>query len=176
MIPADPAALKQVVLPITNDSASDGQPFGYRAEYLRGDATPPANDVRSSALAVTRGVEATTNNVYAGGRGYNNNPSDEAPDCPPAQDATRGVWFRFTTEGSGVHTYSAQAQRLPAGRVAVPRGQRRVRRLLRQRSFAGEQGADITYDVYVGRKSTDTGFGTTARLVVNGPGRRGRRP
>ena len=36
-------------------------------------------------------------------------------------------------------------------------------------SFSGSQGAERTYDVYVGRRPTETGFGTNARLVVNGP-------
>ena len=163
---ADPAALQRVVVPITNDTTSDGQTFSYRVRYFHGTPTPPANDLQTGALSVSRGVEATTNNVYAGGRGN----VDEGTDCPGAQDATRGVWFSYTTEAAGQHTYDATQSTfarvisLYDHDTGAFQGCSSVNGQLNAFQPAGK-----TYDVYVGRKAGHTGFGTSAKLTVTGP-------
>ncbi|HEX8120069.1 MAG TPA: hypothetical protein VF549_02280 [Solirubrobacteraceae bacterium] len=162
---ADAADLREVILPISNDSVSDGQAFAYRARWLRADPTPPGNDTAAGAVPIARGVEASASNVYAGGRGN----VDEATSCPLITDATRGVWFRFTTENHGVHTYSAQASDFDAVIALYDHDTGAFAGCDSTGVYAGEQSEGRTLDVYVGRRAGDTAFGTTARLVVNGP-------
>ncbi|HEX8206271.1 MAG TPA: hypothetical protein VF587_09455 [Solirubrobacteraceae bacterium] len=161
---ADPASLKQVVLPLTNDMTTT-QGFSYRVRYIRGQPTPPPNDLQANALAIPRGIQAETDNVYAGGRGN----VDEATECTNAQDATRGTWSRYTTEGAGLHTYNATASDFAAV-VALYRHDNGEFAGCANGSFSGVQPAGTTYDVYVGRRASNTGFGTAARLTVAGPG------
>lgn len=165
-VDGDPAAVRQVLLPLVNDSYTDGLTFGYRVLRVRGTPTPPANDTPAGAVAIGRDAVATTDNVHAGGRGN----VSEATGCPPAQDATRGVWFRFTPEGAGTHTVDATGSDFQPV-VAVYNGG--------DGSFAGCTSAGKLstflragepYDVYVGRWVNETGFGSQARLSVSGPG------
>jgi hypothetical protein len=162
---ADAAELREVILPISNDSISDGQAFVYRARWIRATPTPPANDTKDGAATVARGAEASASNVYAGGRGN----VDEATSCPLVDDATRGVWFRFTTENYGIHTYSAQGSDFGAVIALYRHDSGAFAGCGGDGVFSGEQSEGSTYDVYVGRRAGDTSFGTTARLVVNGP-------
>ncbi|HEX8085651.1 MAG TPA: hypothetical protein VF529_15265 [Solirubrobacteraceae bacterium] len=166
-VSADPATTRQLLLPLVNDSpTANDLHFNYRVRFIRGTPTPPANDTPAGAITVPLNGDATTNNVYAGGRGN----VTEATGCGPAQDATRGVWFRFTTDNDGLHSYNANFSDFGAI-VALYRAN--------DGSFAGCSGTGVfsgfqpggtTYDVYVGRSAFETRFGTQAKLAVNGPG------
>lgn len=168
----DPATVGDIVVPLVNDSdppdsttAYDDRSFSWRVEALAGTPTPPPNDERGGALPVVLGEPAEADNVYAGGLGEN-----EAPGCPGATGATRGVWFRFTLPNSGVYRFDASAGDFGA-----------VLSLVRADTggFGGcawvtpsigiQAPAGRVYDVYVGRDDGATGFGRTARLTVTGP-------
>ena len=63
---ADPAVVKRVVLPLTNDSTSDAQPFTYRVRYERGDPQPPANDLQGALDEIAAAHTLFIEHVNAG--------------------------------------------------------------------------------------------------------------
>ncbi|UUY04210.1 hypothetical protein LRS13_01380 [Svornostia abyssi] len=161
----DAARVRDLLVPLTNDTRTVDKQLTWRVQIVRGTPTPPANDGRAGATPVSLGVRATTDSVYAGGTG-----ATEADGCTPALGATNGVWFRFTTLANGTYRYSATASAY--GTVVS----------LRNAStgafggcsasgvFAGSQTAGTTYDVYVGRRGDAAdAAGTTAALDVTGP-------
>lgn len=164
-IAADPAAIRQVLLPLVNDSPTNEGTFVSRVRRQRGTPTPPANDTPSGAVAVARNGSAATDNVYAGGRGN----VDEAQGCPPVQDATRGVWFSFTPDADGMHSYDAAGSDFNAVISLYERGTGTFAGCSGTGQFTGFQRGGTTYDVYVGRWANEAGFGTQARLAVGGP-------
>lgn len=162
----DPATVGRVWLPLVNTTPStDAMSITYRIEYLRDPApTPPVNDEPGGAPTARLGVEATTDNAYAGGNG-----TDEAPDCPFAQDASRGVWFRFTTPNAGSYTFTAQGSDFAAV-VSLRAEDGSFGGCSGNGRFAAWQRPATTSLVYVGRHHNATGYGHTVRLTVTGPG------
>ncbi|MDQ3740296.1 MAG: hypothetical protein M3389_05050, partial [Actinomycetota bacterium] len=162
---ADPATLGRLLLPLVNDSYANGKTFSYRIRTVRGTPAPPANDTQGGAVAVARNATATTNNVYAGGRGN----VTEGTGCPFVQDATRGVWFRFTADADAVHSFDASASDFNAVISVYHRDSGQFYACSGAGQFNGFLRGGETYDVYVGRWADEQGYGTQARLSVTGP-------
>jgi hypothetical protein len=165
----DPAGVSEIWIPLVNDSSAvNDKVFGYTVEWEVGTPTPPANDEPAGAQTVTLGNQAEVNNVYAGGRG-----DTEAPNCPGASDASRGTWYRFTAPGDGTYSFTTTGSDFRAV-VSIYKGA----------SFQGcssgvpsgsfnvnDVAEGDVLDVYVGRhRDATVTSGTTARLLVSGPG------
>ena len=163
---ADPAVLGRILVPLVNDSLDDGLTYTYRIRTIRGPATPPANDGPDGALTVARNSSASTNNVYAGGRG---NVSEGTGCGPGTQDATRGVWFRFTADSDAIHSYDAAGSDFDAVIAVYDRATGQLISCSGAGQVNAFQRGGRAYDVYVGRWRNELGFGTQARLAVNGP-------
>ena len=168
---AGPAGLREVVLPLTNDTIStDNLNFSYRVVFHPGTPTPPANDVQSGAVTANLGVTATTDSVYAGGRGADETPSNECDGVADVTNATRGVWFRFTAPNNGQYTFNSTSSDFPSN-VSIFRTSDNA---FQGCSGNGSVGTTLTmgtsYDVLVARDSGVINTGTVARLLVSGPG------
>lgn len=172
-VSVDRAAVGDIVVPLVNDldpvgadtAPNDDQTFAWRVEALPGTPTPPPNDDRSGAIPLALGQAGSADNAYAGGLG-----DTEAPGCPGAAGATRGVWFRFTLPNSGVYRFDATASDFRAV-VSLVRADTGAFGgcAWTTPSFAGQAPEGRVYDVYVGRAAAAAGFGHTARLMVTGP-------
>ena len=164
-LPADPAVLKELVLPLTNDTtATDDLPFSFGVEFLPGAPMPPANDEKPGALPVSVGETASTETVYAGGRA-----ADEAPGCELSEfdDATRGVWYRFRNGGDGDVRFDASGSDFPAVVALFTSAGRFKDCGLGSVEIESYPGAD--YDVFVARQAGRSGGGSRALLSVQGP-------
>ena len=128
-LPADPALLRQLVVPLTNSSTTDGHGFSFRLQYVRGTPTPPANDEKAGAATVARGVEATTNNVYAGGPGERH--QGDRLRAHPGRHTRRLVPLHH--RGLRDPHLLGAGERLQHRRQPVPRRHRGVRRVFEQR-------------------------------------------
>lgn len=172
-VSVDRASVGDIVVPLVNDldpvladtAPDDDRAFAWRVEAMPGTPTPPPNDERSGAVAMALGQTGSSDNAYAGGLG-----DTEAPGCPGAAGAARGVWFRFTTPNGGVYRFDATASDFRAV-VSLVRADTGAFGgcAWTTPSFAGQAPEGRVYDVYVGRAATATGFGHTARLTVTGP-------
>lgn len=161
----DAARVRDVVVPLTNDTRTVDKQLTWRVQIVRGAPRPPANDTQAGAAAVSLGVRATTDSVYAGGAG-----ATEAVGCASALGATNGVWFRFTTLANGTYRYSATASGY--GTVVSLRNASTgaFGGCSATGSISATQAAGTTYDVYVGRRGDAADApGTTAALDVTGP-------
>jgi hypothetical protein len=163
----DAAQVGDVVLPLTNDTTTDGLPFTYRAQLIPGGpAQPPTNDERATPLRVQAQTTTVLDIAYAGGAG-----GTEAPDCPATRTSDRGVWFVVLVDRGSLTIDPTASDFDPA--VAVydislsepylwacsPLG---ARGLVSGETFARE------YLVYVGRAYTSPGAAHTLRLDVKG--------
>lgn len=162
----DGASVADVVLPLTNDTATDNLTFTYSAELLpAGGATPPSNDLRDNPMRIQPRTTTVLDIAYAGGLG-----STEAPDCGPTSRSRGGVWFVVLVD-QGPFTIDAQGSDFdPAVAVydvSIP-GQPYLwgcskhvdRGLVTGETYARE------YLIYVGRAAS-SGPGHTLRLTVD---------
>lgn len=109
----DAANVNDVVLPLTNNTATDNLAFTYSAELIPGGpAAAPANDERANPLTIAPRTTTELDVAYAGGIG-----STEASDCASTKSSRRGVWFSLLTD-KGPMTVDARASDFTAA-VAV---------------------------------------------------------
>ncbi len=165
-VSADPAQVKQYVLPLINDTtATDNLNYTYRVEYLPGTPTPPANDERAGAISIPLNQAASGESIYAGGIGAN-----EAPGCSAAAGATRGVWFKVKTAAQGgSYTFDATSSDFPAVLSIHDASSGAFRGCAADASTTRTLSSSETYDIYVGRRGAPGG-GSLAALTVSGPG------
>lgn len=162
----DAASVNDVVLPLTNNTATDALAFTYGAELLPGGAAaPPANDERTSPLTIQPRTTTELDVAYAGGLG-----STEAPDCPSTKSSRRGVWFSLLTD-KGPMTVDARGSDFTSA-IAVYDVTVSGRPTLWGCSTSDE-GAVVSGDtfarqylIYVG-KATASGPGHILRLTVD---------
>lgn len=167
----DPASVAEIVVPLTNDTtATNDAAFSYRVERLPGTPTPPANDVIGGAARARLGQTATTDNVYAGGRGADETPGTGCDSSPNLTNATRGVWYRFTAPNSGQYQFNATASDFPAVVAMYETGSGSFQGCATSTPSLGvTMSSGQTFDVYVGRHSGRLNTGTQAKLLVTGP-------
>lgn len=166
-ITVDPAATREVMIPLTNTSYADGQAFSYGLSMTRGTPTPPANDIQAGATLATLDVPVQTDTVYAGGRA-----GTETPGCG-AYDLTgvfNGVWYRFTAPNTGTYTFDTTTSTLAPVIVLTDHASSTFRGCS---AFNGRYTTTLNKgdarDIYVGRQATDTSDNTLARLLITGP-------
>ena len=162
----DAANVADVILPLTNNTATDNLTFTYKAELLpAGAPTPPSNDLLQNPLRIQPRTTTTLDIAYAGGLG-----SAEAPDCDSTSRSRGGVWF-VVLVGRGQLTIDPQGSDFdPAVAVydvSMPSESHlwgcsnlEDRGLVTGETFARE------YLIYVGRAASG-GPGHTLRLKVD---------
>lgn len=165
-MPFDPVADRELLVPLTNASATlDGASLGYDLRLVRGPTAAPANDVDTGAQPVQLGVAAETDTVYASGWS-----SEEAGGCRVSTSSgANGVWFRFTAPSWGTYRFETSASAFATlTALFVPAGA--FQSCATDGVVVTHLDAEETRDVYVGRLVTDEGDGTVAHLLVTGPG------
>ena len=163
-IPFDPAQTGEVLLPLTNDSAVDGKTFTYSLRLVRAAPTPPANDARGGAAAAEVGTQSSADTAYAGGTG-----AAEAPSCPGAAGAANGVWYRVAVPSRGTYEFDATPSDFPAV-VSVYSEDGSFGGCAGRGSFATVLDGPETLLVYVGRRASAPGDGSSIRTFPTGGG------
>jgi hypothetical protein len=128
-------------------------------------AAAPANDTQAGAVVLALAQPATVDTAEAT---IDAAESATALGCSFAAGAQRGVWFRFTTPGSGVYLYDARASDFPVV-ISLKRPDGTFGGCSSTGEFATQLTAGQARDIFVAQRSGTPPGGTVARITVTGP-------